>query len=105
MKAKRAKTQPAAATQLRSGQGHPFASLRSYMPLGGGEYRLYQSLREALPVLDAAIEKLVRLRGSMSVVCENPAAQKGLTEFLRTGPAGGGSGASTAFCRPISEAF
>ena len=90
MKAKRAKTQPAAATQLRSGQGHPFASLRSYMPLGGGEYRLYQSLREALPVLDAAIEKLVRLSGSMSVVCENPAAQKGLTEFLRTVPCGRG---------------
>lgn len=90
MKAKRAKVQPAAATQLRSGQGHPFAPLRSYVPLGGGEYRLYQSLREALPVLDAAIEKLVRLSGSMSAVCENPAAQMGLTKFLRTVPCGRG---------------
>lgn len=90
MKTKRAKSLPAAATQLRSGQGHPFAPLRSYAPLGGGEYRLYQSLREALPVLDAAIEKLVRLSGSMRVSCENSAAERGLTEFLRTVPCGRG---------------
>lgn len=88
----RAKRKPltAAASQLRNGQGHPFGSLRSYVPLGGTEYRLYQSMREALPILDAAIEKLVRLSGSMNVSCSDPAAQRGLTEFLRTVPCGRG---------------
>ena len=58
MRAKRSQAPSAAASQLRNGQGHPFGCLRSYVPLGGGEYRLYQSMREALPILDAAIEKL-----------------------------------------------
>ena len=88
MKAKKAK--PATATQLRCGHGHPFGSLRAYVPLGGSEYRLYQSMREALPILDAAIEKLVRLSGSMTVRCRNPEAERRLNEFLRTVPCGYG---------------
>ena len=72
----------AAATQLRSGQGHPFGSLKSYIPLGGTEHRLYQSMREALPVLDAAISKLVRLTGGFTVECTQKKAE--LAEFLRT---------------------
>lgn len=78
----------AAATQLRNGQGHPFGSLKSYIPLGGTEHRLYQSMREALPVLDAAISKLVRLTGGFTVECERKQAE--LTEFLRTVPCGRG---------------
>ena len=76
----------AAATQLRSGQGHPFGSLKSYIPLGGTEHRLYQSMREALPVLDAAISKLVRLTGGFTVECAQKKAE--LAEFLRTVPCG-----------------
>ena len=78
----------AAATQLRNGQGHPFGSLKSYIPLGGTEHRLYQSMREALPVLDAAISKLVRLTGGFSV--QSPEKQGELKEFLRTVPCGRG---------------
>lgn len=78
----------AAATQLRNGQGHPFGSLKSYIPLGGTEHRLYQSMREALPVLDAAISKLVRLTGGFSV--QSPQKQGELKEFLRTVPCGRG---------------
>lgn len=78
----------AAATQLRNGQGHPFGSLKSYIPLGGTEHRLYQSMREALPVLDAAISKLVRLTGGFTV--QSPQKQAELKEFLRTVPCGRG---------------
>ena len=78
----------AAATQLRNGQGHPFGSLKSYIPLGGTEHRLYQSMREALPVLDAAISKLVRLTGGFTVECAQKKAE--LAEFLRTVPCGRG---------------
>lgn len=76
----------AAVTQLRSGQGHPFGSLKSYIPLCGTEFRLYRSMREALPVLDAAITKLVRLVGGFTVTC--PQGQEGLQHFLQTVPCG-----------------
>ena len=80
------RTVEAAVTQLRSGQGHPFGSLKSYIPLCGTEFRLYRSMREALPVLDAAITKLVRLVGGFTVTC--PQGQEGLQHFLRTVPCG-----------------
>ena len=80
------RTVEAAVTQLRSGQGHPFGSLKAYVPLCGTEFRLYRSMREALPVLDAAITKLVRLVGGFTVTC--PQGQEGLQHFLRTVPCG-----------------
>ena len=76
----------AAVTQLRGGQGHPFGSLKSYIPLCGTEFQLYRSMREALPVLDAAITTLVRLVGGFTVTC--PQGQEGLQHFLRTVPCG-----------------
>lgn len=77
-----------AVTQLRGDQAHPFASIASYTPLGGGEARLYQSMREAVPILDAAITKLVRLCGGFRVRCDHREAE--LAEFLRTVPCGRG---------------
>ena len=74
----------AAVTQLRGGQGHPFGSLKAYVPLCGTEFQLYRSMREALPVLDAAITKLVRLVGGFTVTC--PQGQEGLQHFLQTVP-------------------
>lgn len=37
--------------------------LDSYTPLGGNQTRLYYALREAVPIIDAAIFKTVRLTG------------------------------------------
>ena len=76
--------------QLRNGNVHPFGMLRSYTPLGGGEERIYRQMRQALPVLDAAVGKLVRLSGGFSVECANPEAQRRLEAFLATGPCGRG---------------
>ncbi len=81
---------PVAVCQLRSGQAHPFSSLRSFTCLGAGEAQIYRQLREAVPVLDAAVGKLVRLSGGFSVKCRNAAAQKKLEEFLRNAPCGYG---------------
>ncbi len=91
MKWKRKEKQPVAAVcQLRSGCVHPFSTLRSFTPLGGGEERIYRQMREAVPVLDAAVGKLVRLSGGFSVVCRNPEAQQKLDTFLATVPCGRG---------------
>ncbi len=91
MKSKR--KEPAAAAiscQLRGGQTHPFGALRSFTALGAGEERIYRQLREAIPVLDAAVGKLVRLSGGFVPECRNSAAQKALERFLKTVPAGYG---------------
>ena len=79
-----------AVCQLRDGQVHPFGALRGYVPMGAREERLYQQMRTALPVLDAAVGKLVRLCGGFSVRCPNEAAQDRLEQFLRTVPCGRG---------------
>lgn len=80
----------ASAAQLRDGGRHPFSELDQYVPLRNGELELYRAIREAVPVVDAAISKLVRLSGGVSVRCRDRAAQEGLDRFLRTVPTGRG---------------
>ena len=80
----------ASACQLRGGNVHPFTDLRGFVPLGSGEERMYRQLREAIPVLDAAVGKLVRLSGGLEVECRNATAQSRLEDFLRTVPCGRG---------------
>ena len=80
---KRKKDKPVSAVcQLRSGSRHPFGALGSFVPLGSGEERIYRQLREAVPVLDAAVGKLVRLSSGFAVKCRDGAAQKKLEAFL-----------------------
>lgn len=80
----------AAACQLRSSVGHPFGELRGFVPLSTGEDGVYRQLREAIPVLDAAVGKLVRLSGGFGVQCRNAQAQEKLERFLKTVPCGRG---------------
>ncbi|MBR6596127.1 MAG: serine/threonine protein phosphatase [Oscillospiraceae bacterium] len=90
MKWKRKDSTPVAVTQLRSGEAHPFGALRGFSALGGGEERLYRQMREAIPVLDAAVGKLVRLSGGFQVACRDSESGKKLEEFLKTCPCGRG---------------
>lgn len=72
---------------------HPFSELYGYVPLRRGELSLYRSLREAVPVIDAAISKIVRLIGRFDVTVDNAQAEESLRSFLRTvkvGPSGVG---------------
>ena len=81
---------PAAVCQLRSGTAHPFGTLRGYVPLGTGEEQVYRQMREAIPVLDAAVGKLVRLSGGFEVECRSREAGQRLSRFLDTVPCGRG---------------
>ena len=90
MKWKRKENTPVAVTQLRGGENHPFGALRGFTSLGGGEERLYRQMREAIPVLDAAVGKLVRLSGGFQVQCRSKESQQRLEQFLRTVPCGYG---------------
>lgn len=63
---------------------HPFSMLNSYMPLQKAELDLYAGLREAIPIIDAALSKIVRLVGTFEVRCHDARAEKELTQFLKT---------------------
>lgn len=80
----------AAAAQLRDGGWRPFGLMGGYVAPGRGEIALYRRLREAVPVVDAAICKLVRLCGGVQVRCRAEGAQEELERFLRTVPTGRG---------------
>lgn len=81
---KRSAPKAAVSTQLRGCDRHPFGMLDSYVPLGGGDIRLYRMIREAVPVLDAAVMKIIRLTGGFSVTCGDKKTQEELNAFLRT---------------------
>ena len=81
--------------QTRREERHPFGALEGYVPLGGGELTLYRAIREAVPLVDAAIGKLVRLAGGVRVTA--PEGQRGLEEFLRTVDVGRGRRGLQAF--------
>ena len=80
----------AAVCQLRSGSTHPFGMMKGFTPLGGGQERIYREMREAIPVLDAAVGKMVRLCGGFEAKCRDPEAQQKLNAFLRMMPCGRG---------------
>lgn len=74
--------------QLRGSERHPFALLDGYVPLHEPAFGLYRAIREAVPVVDAAVLKLVRLAGGVHVTCADKGLEKRLAEFLRTVPVG-----------------
>lgn len=82
-------------TQNRN--GHPFGIVDGYVPLGAPQIRLYYTLREAIPVIDAAILKIVRLTGGFEVKCFEKAAQTAMDDFVRNVPVGGNRQGLDAF--------
>ena len=66
-----------------SGTKHPFLTLQNYNPLSTADMALYKSLREAIPIIDAAIYKLIRLIGTFEINCENRSAEELIRDFLK----------------------
>ena len=78
---------------------HPILSFGSALALGWtseyeildvklsapmGRKRTEDAMRAALPILDAAVGKLVRLTGGFDVACRDKRAEDALRRFLRT---------------------
>lgn len=76
---------PAAAAQAvqTAEKATPFSEFSSYVPLTVEERRLYDALREAVPIIDAAIEKILRLVGGFSVSCSDRSVERELNRFLQ----------------------
>ncbi len=75
---------PSPQVQLRPGIRHPFGMLEGYTPLHSPAFALYRAIREAVPVVDAAIWKLVRLSGGVTARCPDSSTEEALNHFLRT---------------------
>ncbi len=72
----------------------PFSELDRMVPMRAGERRLYDALRESVPVVDAALGKILRLVGTFRSVCADEKAGRELDRFLRgvqVGAAGAGA--------------
>lgn len=67
-----------------------FDFVNSYVPLSNGQTRLYRELREAVPIIDAAILKTVRLTGGFRVECAKPQHTALLNSFLQSVPVSSG---------------
>ena len=76
--------------QIRQSESHPFSLLDTYVPLGGGEIRLYRQIREAVPVVDAAVLKIIRLTGGFQVKCADKTAEREIAAFLKNVDVGRG---------------
>lgn len=71
-------------TAPQTSDSHPFESLCTYAPSIISQPELYRNLREAVPVIDAAIYKLVRLTGGFTVKSKNRQNQQDLDDFVKT---------------------
>lgn len=63
---------------------NPYASWLEVTPLAAPDEGLYAAMREAVPIIDAALDKIVRLTGGFTVECANAALQPALEQFIRT---------------------
>lgn len=83
---KREKESEISSSTVQTGRAssHPFTMLESYIPLTDCQSQLYMAMREAVPIIDAAIFKLVRLVGGFKIKCRSEESQEALDEFLAT---------------------
>lgn len=100
---KNRKTSRVSAPVTQNANRHPFGILDGYVPLAAPQIKLYYALREAVPVIDASIFKIVRLTGGFTVECDNSAAQRALDDFIQTVPVGGNRQGMSAFISSYFE--
>ncbi len=103
---KKEETPVKSAVQVRRGGGHPFGMLERYVPLQPGEIALYRCIREAVPIVDAAVWKLARLCGGVGARSLDPAGQAGLERFWQTVDTGWGQrGVQSFLDRYLDDMF
>lgn len=87
---KREPSAPQAAVAVQTSRsGGWYGGLGDHIPLATVQGRMYAALREAVPVIDAAIYKLIRLTGGFHIACAEPAAERQLARTLARMPVNG----------------
>ena len=94
------KKQPLAAAatpQITRSTSPPYGMLGGYTPLEQGETRLFRAIREAVPLVDACIYKIIRLCGGVTAECDDPEVGEALKRFLEQVDVGRGQRGINAF--------
>ncbi len=81
--------QSTVSVQTGGAANHPFCQLNGYTPLHTVSNRVYDSLREGVPIIDSAICKIVRLMGGFDIVTGDDRADMQMREFFDTINVGG----------------
>lgn len=81
---KEAKPETQTILQAVREEKNPFRLIEQYTPLSPPELKLYESIREGVPIIDSAIYKIIRLTGGFSFACRNKRAEEKLGEFVKT---------------------
>ena len=81
----------------------PFSALYTYNPPPSVTGDLFSALREAVPVIDAAIYKLVRLTGGFQAICPDARFQPILDNLVQCVPSDSGSVSLQSFLDTFFE--
>ncbi len=90
--------QPFSATSFASAREKDRISYRISRSPEQFEHDIYDTLREKVPVIDACIEKIVRLTGGFRVIAGDERFQSELDEFCRSIPVGISGRSVSTFC-------
>ncbi len=66
----------------------PYSLIDRHRSLSKPEFEVFDAIRDAVPIVDAAIGKIIRLVGGFKVECDNKTAERELKNFLNTVPSG-----------------
>jgi hypothetical protein len=69
--------------QAARANAYSLAGLENMLALGEQEHGLYRAMRENVPVIDAALDKIVRLTGGFTVCCTDMRRQELLDDFVK----------------------
>ena len=101
------KKKPEPVVPVQTAPRERFSSFTFSLPqqVAPASLALYDALRESVPVIDAAIGKLVRLTLGFSAHCANEAADRALQDFLASVPLGGCGCGVHAFLRTYLDSL
>lgn len=88
MKLFKKKSPPAISTELVTAQRNSALDMRFPDVLEPFEKELYDRLRNAVPIIDSALMKIIRLTGGFKVICSDEKLQPELDFFLENVPVG-----------------
>ncbi len=94
--ARRREQSPVAAVQTSSEMRFS-SSAMMHTPASSANFQFYRELRNSVPIIDAAIEKLVRLVCAFEVTSDNKAAEREMQDFFKSVPVGGNTHGLDAF--------
>ena len=77
------------AVQTGSFQSHPFSRMATYVPASGYNNAVYKMLRESVPIIDSAINKIVRLMGGFTFCTGDEALDREINTFFSVINVGG----------------